>query len=110
MLLLFCFISISIFSQSVEDTPDVRHWLDTMFKHIDKTKVPHGILRDYAFELADLDIYNGKELNSINYVDRIAFENLLRTIRSGSLGANLFDVKEILANQYMHWVEKVKVW
>ncbi|WP_317469118.1 hypothetical protein [Bacteroides hominis] len=100
MLLLFCFISISIFSQSVEDTPDVRHWLDTMFKHIDKTKVPHGILRDYAFELADLDIYNGKELNSINYVDRIAFENLLRTIRSGSLGANLFDVKEILANQY----------
>lgn len=84
----------------VEDNQEVRNWLDNMFQHLDKSKVPHGFLRDYAFELADLDIYNGRELNDTNYVNRIAFENLLRTIRSSSVGAKPFNVDEVLAQQY----------
>lgn len=81
--LLCCIFYMSALGQShfVEDTPEVRNWLDNMFQHLDKSKIPHGLLRDYAFELADLDIYNGKELNDSNYVDRVAFENLLRTVR-----------------------------
>ena len=51
-----CLGSFPIWAQSVEDNPEVRSWLDKMFQHLDKTKVPHGLLRDYAFELADLDI------------------------------------------------------
>ena len=76
--LLCCIFYMSALGQShfVEDTPEVRNWLDNMFQHLDKSKIPHGLLRDYAFELADLDIYNGKELNDSNYVDRVAFENL----------------------------------
>lgn len=77
-----CLITLSAYSQSVEDNPEVRNWLDNMFQHLDKSKVPYGYLCDYAFELADLDIYNGKELNDSNYVNRTAFENLLRTMRS----------------------------
>lgn len=84
----------------VEDTPEVRNWLDNMFQHLDKSKIPHGLLRDYAFELADLDIYNGKELNDSNYVDRVAFENLLRTVRSSSVGAKPFNAEEVLATQH----------
>lgn len=100
LFILFCLITLSAFPQSVEDNSDVRSWLDEMFKNIDKSKIPHGILRDYAFELADLDIYNGKELNDSNYVNRIAFENILRTIRSATVGTKPFDVNTILANQY----------
>ena len=68
--------------------------------NLDKSKIPHGLLRDYAFELADLDIYNGKELNDSNYVDRVAFENLLRTVRSSSVGAKPFNAEEVLATQH----------
>ena len=82
-------------SHFVEDTPEVRNWLDNMFQHLDKSKVPHGLLRDYAFELADLDIYNGKELNDSNYVNRVAFENLLRTIRSSTVGVKPFNCQPV---------------
>lgn len=84
----------------VEDTPEVRDWLDNVFQHLDKNRVPYSLLRDYAFELADLDIYNGKELNDSNYVNRVAFENLLRTIRSASVGVKPFNAEEVLADQY----------
>lgn len=99
---LCCMFYMSALGQShfVEDTPEVRNWLDNMFQHLDKSKVPHGLLRDYAFELADLDIYNGKELNDSNYVNRVAFENLLRTIRSSTVGVKPFNAEEVLANQY----------
>ena len=100
--LLCCIFYMSALGQShfVEDTPEVRNWLDNMFQHLDKSKIPHGLLRDYAFELADLDIYNGKELNDSNYVDRVAFENLLRTVRSSSVGAKPFNAEEVLATQH----------
>ena len=95
-----CRVSFPIWAQSVEDNPGVRSWLDKMFQHLDKTKVPHGLLRDYAFELADLDIYNGKELNDSNYVNKVGYENLLRTIRSSAVGIKPFDAEEVLAAQY----------
>lgn len=95
-----CLFSVPAFSQYVEDNVEVRSWLDNMFKNIDKSKVPSGLLRDYAFEMADLDIYNGKELNDSNYVNRTAFENLLRTIRSSAVGTKPFDAEEVLAAQY----------
>ena len=95
-----CLVSFPIWAQSVEDNPGVRSWLDKMFQHLDKTKVPHGLLRDYAFELADLDIYNGKELNDSNYVNKVGYENLLRTIRSSAVGIKPFDAEEVLAAQY----------
>ena len=100
--LLCCIFYMSALGQShfVEDTPEVRNWLDNMFQHLDKSKIPHGLLRDYAFELADLDIYNGKELNDSNYVDRVAFENLLCTVRSSSVGAKPFNAEEVLATQH----------
>ena len=50
--------------------------------------------------MPDLDIYNGKELNDSNYVDRVAFENLLRTVRSSSVGAKPFNAEEVLATQH----------
>lgn len=99
---LCCMFCMSALGQSynVEDTPEVRNWLDNMFLNIDKSKVPYGLLRDYAFELADLDIYNGKELNDSNYVNKVSYENLLRTIRSAVVGTKPFDAEEVLAEQH----------
>ena len=37
----------------------LRKVLDKMFAHIDKNKVPTGLLRDYAEEYEDLDIFTG---------------------------------------------------
>lgn len=99
------FISLYLFSfhvySSTEETQDIRQWLEKMFEHLDKSKVPQGLLRDYAFEMADLDIYNGKELNDSNYVNKIAFENLLRTISSASVTPDTFDPEDILHKQNM---------
>lgn len=95
-----CFISFPVWAQSVEDNPEIRNWLDNMFQHLNKSKVPHGLLRDYAFELANLDIYNGKELNDSNYVNKVGYENLLRTIRSSAVGTKPFGAEEVLAAQY----------
>ena len=45
-------------------------------------------------------IYNGKELNDSNYVNKVGYENLLRTIRSSAVGIKPFDAEEVLAAQY----------
>lgn len=100
LFIICCLVSFPIWAQSVEDNPEVRNWLDNMFQRLDKSKVPHGLLRDYAFELADLDVYNGKELNDSNYVNKVGYENLLRTIRSASVGTKPFIAEEVLAAQY----------
>lgn len=100
LFIICCLVTFPIWAQSVEDNPEVRNWLDNMFQRLDKSKVPHGLLRDYAFELADLDLYNGKELNDSNYVNRVGYENLLRTIRSASVGTKPFNAEEVLAAQY----------
>lgn len=64
---IFLFVFLNIFILRVfatdGDKVDIRQWLNRMFEHLDKSKIPHGLLRDYALEMADLDIYNGKEIN-----------------------------------------------
>jgi len=69
-----------LFAQGVEESPDIRGYLDNMFSTLDKTRVPDGLLRDFAFELVDLDKYSGSQLNDQNLLDRPTYEMLLRTI------------------------------
>jgi hypothetical protein len=93
-------IAHSSFAQGVEENPEVRNYLDNMFSTLNKTKVPSGLLKDYAFELTDLDKYTGSELTDKNYVDREIYSYLLRTIRSSAVGSKPFgDVSGILATQ-----------
>lgn len=100
-LLLFFLYSTCILNAqtSIEDNEEVRNYLNYLFEHLDKGRVPHGFLRDYAFELADLDIYNGAVLNDSNYIDKVAYENVLRTIRSASVTTPPFFVEDILSIQ-----------
>lgn len=97
---LFLGIGQRIFAQGVEENSEVKGYLDNMFSTLDKSKVPNGLLRDYAFELTDLDKYTGDALTDKNYVDREIYTYLLRTIRSAALGSKPYrDVNEILASQ-----------
>lgn len=46
-LCLFLFLGLqSSYGQAVEENTEVRGYLDDMFEHLDKTKVPNGLLRD----------------------------------------------------------------
>ncbi len=97
--LVFCHVL--IYGQSVEENQEVRNFLDGMFQNLNKSKVPTGLLRDYAFELVELEKYNGMQISDENYLDRHAYEMLLRTIRSSAVGNKPFgNVKDILVNQY----------
>lgn len=101
--LLFLFatilLSFNIFCQTAEENQEIRNALDHMFEKLDKSKVPHGLLRDFAFEMVELDYYNGKELTDSNYVDRLAFENILRTMRSASFIDLNFTAEQVLNDQ-----------
>ena len=85
---IFCALPAS--GQSLEDNAEVREFLDDMFGQLDMSKVPTGLLRDYAFELVDFDRYDGKALTDSNYVEKTTFEYLLRSIRSSAVGEKPF--------------------
>ena len=80
---LICATSASL-AQSIENNPVVRESLDHMFQHLSKFRVPTGLLRDYAFELVDFDLYDGSTLSDENYIDYTKFELMLRSIYSAN--------------------------
>lgn len=96
----FCILGLS-FGQNVEENQEVRNYLDGIFQTLDKSKVPNSLLKDYAFELVNLDRFTGTQLMNNNYVDRQTYELLLRTIRSSAVGIKPFgEVEDILTQQY----------
>ena len=51
-----------VYGQAVEENEKVRTFLDNMFGTLDKSRVPHGLLRDFAFELVDMDRFDGSKI------------------------------------------------
>ncbi|MCM1199422.1 MAG: putative lipase, partial [Clostridium sp.] len=87
----------AIHAQEIEENAAVREILDNMYENLDKSKVPTGLLLDYAFDLVDFDRYDGSELSDSNFVERTTFECLLRSIRSAAVGMKPFeDVSSIM--------------
>ena len=100
-LILFFVLSFSgmmvLSAQNIEENAAVRDALDKMLERLDKTKVPTGLLLDYAFDLVDFDRYDGSALTDSNYVERTTFECLLRSVRSSAVGTKPFgDVGSIM--------------
>lgn len=96
-----CLVFPFTFGQNVEENQEVRTFLNNMFQNLDKTKIPNGLLRDYAFELVELDKFSGAQTVDNNFVDRQTYEMLLRSIRSSAVGTKPFgEVFDILAKQY----------
>ena len=88
-------------AQAIEENVMVRDCLDSIFANIDKTRVPTGLLRDYAFTLVDFDKYDGQELTDSNYVTKGVFEYILRSVRSAAVLQKPFEpVTDIMNKMY----------
>ena len=86
------------FAQNIEDNEIVRDDLDAIFQNLDKSRIPTGYLRDYAFELIDFELFTGENLTDSNYVDATVLEMMLRSIRSSAVGTEPFtDAAEVLS-------------
>ena len=76
---------------TIEDNSVVRSALDNMFETLDKSRVPTGLLQDYAVDLVGLENYNGTILADSTLVNRAVFGDILRSMRSASVQTPPFD-------------------
>ena len=63
-----CHCGIASGQTSIEENEIVRASLDEMFDNLDKTKIPTGLLLDYAVDLVDFSKFDGISLTDSNYV------------------------------------------
>jgi len=56
--------------------------INAVFENLDKRKIPHGILLDYAMEFTDVTAYNGK-LTDSTAVNSSVFSNIYKTLLMG---------------------------
>lgn len=69
-------------AQTETDTT-FRTQMNTIFANLDKSKVPYGLLRDYAMEFTNLECYNGTAaLMDSNYIHANAFWSIYNTLSS----------------------------
>ena len=89
-------LAISLLWQSIlqaQKQPNIKTdttWISKVnhiFEGIDKSKVPHGILLDYAMEFTDLTAYNGT-LNDSIIVDANVFSSIYKTLLMGMVQAD----------------------
>lgn len=72
-----------------QEFSDIRATIDNLFADLDKSKVPTGLLRDYAVELTDLSAYNGT-IRDDNLINFSTYELILKSIRSSAVGVKPF--------------------
>jgi hypothetical protein len=75
---LLALFSFKCFSQQEINTDFITQ-MNTAFAKLDKTKVPYGLLLDYAWEFADLPSYNGV-LTDSNNVSPTVLRNIYMTV------------------------------
>lgn len=71
-------------AQEVDSTYAAR--IEYIFKFLDKTKIPTALLKDAAFELAELGNYNGLILADSNLVYDQNFRDIYLTLATSQLG------------------------
>lgn len=75
-----------VYGQQKSEYNDLRNTLNFMFEHLNKKSVPTGLLRDYAIEEEDLDLYTGfSPLTDKNKVTIVRYAGLLSSIKSAAL-------------------------
>lgn len=99
VLLVFTCLSVPIMSgqENVTDNELVRSSLDRMFENLDKTRVPTGLLLDYAVDIVDFEKYDGQSLIDSNYVTAVTFGDVLRSVNSAAVMMKpMSDVESVL--------------
>lgn len=86
-LILFCLFAIhSIQAQTVSTAYATQ--INTTFANLDKTRIPHKLLVDYAMEFAELSGYNGTLTND-NIVNRGQYTSIYNTLLISRVNANV---------------------
>lgn len=75
--LLFFFIGLSGTAQETDNTWAAA--VNRVFAGLDKSKIPYHLLKDYAMEFTDLEVYNG-ELSENNFLHRGHFVSIYNTL------------------------------
>lgn len=71
------------FSQKEINT-NWKNYINPIFAGLDKSKVPHAILLDYAMEFTDVPSYNGT-LTDSTYIDMTVYSNIYKTLLMGKV-------------------------
>ena len=81
--ILFLFFAIQTIAQQEVNTSFATQ-MNTMFAPIDKTRVPHGILLDFAMEFTNVPAYNGTVSDS-TYVNPKVLKEIYNTLLMGRI-------------------------
>ena len=71
-------------SDNIEIDNEWKSKVLPIFQGLNKSRVPHGILKDFAMEFADLNAYNGI-LTDSNYVGTNVLGNIYKTLIMGNV-------------------------
>jgi hypothetical protein len=82
LLLFLIFGSTQIYSQTANT--DFSNQMNTIFQHLDKNRVPHGILTDFGLDYVDLTSYNGNLTND-NHTSRATVHESFYTLLSSRI-------------------------
>lgn len=78
--LISCIFSQNSFAQTETDTTFFTQ-MNYIFAHLDRSKTPYGILRDFGMEFTNIENYNGTAaLADSNYADADAFWDVCQTL------------------------------
>jgi hypothetical protein len=105
------FSSLSLVAQTETDTT-FRTQMNYAFANLDKSKVPNGILRDYAMEFINLEYFNGTApLADSNYAHAASFWQVYNTLISGRIhsSATGFLRGDTLDNRWYNSLQDGKV-
>jgi len=64
--------------------------MNHIFNNLDKTKIPFGLLRDYAMEFTNLENYNGTALADSNYIDKGILWQIYTTLTTARITAGTY--------------------
>lgn len=87
--------------------------VNEIFEDLDKSRIPHGILLDYAMEFIDVPSYNGQLTETQgpftyakeNYVDVDVIGNIYKTLYMGKVDADTTNYPQ-LKNYAQHWYQE----
>lgn len=92
-----------------EEYPAVREDLNDIFMNLDKTKVPTGLLLDFAVDLVDFSDYNGLELTENNLVDIPTYQSILHSIHSAGVINKPFGRVENIMGMFQSYTSEVLI-
>jgi hypothetical protein len=96
-------LSITSLSAQTETDTTFRFTMNTIFANVDKSKVPFGILRDYAMEFTNLENFSGTAaLADSNYVTPSILWDVYNTLLMGRIhtSASGFLKQDTLDNRW----------